>query len=784
MEDMVRRANALKNGIMLNIIYKYPILLLSLIMTIMAGCSVKEEVQSPSVTSEENIDFSFKVAIPELEQETMRTKAQTAEETKIKSVDFLVFKKAASDPEYRYAYHVSGGVLSSTNPMARFKARLKSDPLPSKIYIIANAKIPADMTEPVAGTLESNVKANLSLAATPGVMSATGIPMWGEYEFPSGISVQHSREVGGIKMFRTMAKVTIDFDPALSGHFVHTGLYIARARSNSSVVPGMISASGMVTGVNIPSGVTGLAPINIMPLDASFYLPEDNGYATANELATGAQSKNNTAIIVAGRLNGGPETFHRIDVQQDGFYGRIIRNHHYKIHVKSVKGEGVTSLSDALELTRPTMVYDVRNYNLAEGLKTIVFDEIEQLSAAEKQIILPPDAGTVEVPVNPGEINTSVEIARFDSGTVVGSFGSSANLTEVGALANIVFTSGKCKLSINSGQNSGTLDKTDNLILQTPTKTIVLNVVKKSHSTTGISAVVEGSLNPQKAEFTADGGEKIITITSDTEWKLTALSDWIKAEKLDENKLKISIVGTKDNMAREHIFYIENTFGKKVAIIVSQEYGIEWSKGFLRGGKHSIREVEWRFNIHSPTLRFDVSVTPQNSPKTFATNAGDVFFLPSKVKNPEVLVGQTTIPNIYFQYDNSSTYYIVDGVPEHYDMVGDRYNLDEAKEACPEGWRLPTYNEVRTLINNLQYNNEALYLVQKGENIYFPSSHYYFNGGGAAFHIANSEGSLLYYFAEINQVAMNLKNLPRKMSIGVSTQAARKWETYPIRCVR
>ena len=693
-----------------NILYSI-VLVWSLLLW--SGCSSEELSGGETEPADGKVELSFRLSVPDPEVQAVQTRAQTAAETTISTADVLVFTKKEGATDYTYDYHVQGAMQQTGNPTSGFKARIKSTPLPVKIYVLANASLSAgQITEPTVGQTEEMVKQNLTTSLTPSA-NMNNIPMWGEHTAAGGIAAAYNKEIIGIKMYRALAKATVTVEAALAARFAITNLYLARSRSKIGLVPGAVDAAGMIVSPRVPAHAPNeiLGPIQFAT-GTLLYLPEDEGWGTAAEMAAGTQSKTNTCIIVAGQLDGGTVSYYRVDVRQDNIYGRIIRNHHYQITLSGITKAGTATLQQALDLTTPSMTYEVNSFNLSAGLTTIHFDNIEQLSAAEQQILLMPDAYTRDIPINPGEINTGVQVARYSGGAIDGSFGPAASLPAMSGTATIALQGGAPVLRITTAANAGATDIREQLMLKTPTKMLLLDVIKKSPATVGVSAVVEGATNPQRAEFLATGGTKTVTVASSSDWQVEGVPNWISARKLSSTELQLSIAtNVQADRAREHTLTIRNQTGQTAQIIAYQQYRLEWSNAYSRGGEH-LTTLIYRYQMSGApyTINF-APATPAGTPVGFAAQAGDVNYLTNRVTgyNPSDALNHLGRP------------YLFTTNPANTAMLGDYYLYAQALNACPAGWRLPTYSETETLINNLQVSaNKTLYLTQNGTNIYFP----------------------------------------------------------------
>lgn len=690
---------------------KFAITFWAALLIAMAGCSSEEIQTGSNEFNEGEVELAFRLSIPDPDVKETATRAQTLGETRITTADVLVFSIKTGQTDYTFDYHARGTVSSTSNPVSEFKAKLASSTNPVKLYLLANASaaVTGNATLLQPGATEAAVKSNLSMAFTP-TTTANNVPMWGEYVFAGGITPQYSRQINGITMYRAVAKITVQSNlPATQ--FEITGIYVARGRSNIVLPAKNIDNTGRITEPNVPATgtYTVLDPISITPVISSFYVAEDTGFGKADVFATNSGSDKHTTLIISAKT-GGVESFYRLDIQHDDVYGRIIRNNHYRVAIAGVSGPGAATLQAALNVKTPTLLYDTRNFALTTGLRTIVFDAVEQLSAEARQILLMPQNGVRDIPISAGEINTGVQIARYVPNQPINEndFGQDAQLPAIGGYAEIALVGNSPVLRVTSNQNAGTTDLFENIVLRTPTKMLNLQIVKKSFTTLNIAASVQGALtNTHKAVFTHGGGTKIVNVSSSTAWQIEASADWVRVRKLSDTQFEITTVKPQGASARETSLAIKNEMGQTAFIEIYQEYQLEWSNAYTIGGIHT-DELNYFVAGTSPIKhrRFTPPTVSGTKPLGFAAAAGDVRnIMPKERISPDY---PTTAQLIYPNGEN----------PE---MAGDFYSsAAPSEQTCPSGWRLPYQSEIQTLGENLVWGTNAPYIIQNGVKIYFP----------------------------------------------------------------
>ncbi len=74
--------------------------------------------------------------------------------------------------------------------------------------------------------------------------------------------------------------------------------------------------------------------------------------------------------------------------------------------------------------------------------------------------------------------------------------------------------------------------------------------------------------------------------------------------------------------------------------------------------------------------------------------------------------------NLKYKPINGEQYFVYNDKEELVEKLGYLYPLATAKESCPEGWHLPTYQEYEVLIKSLQSQSNAKYtdLIKGGKS--------------------------------------------------------------------
>lgn len=311
--------------------------LLLALLTLLAVCVLtvscnRDEVDNPD-TGKVRIKF-FAGATPS---------KQATPETEVTQAQAFVFIYNGS--EYLYDYRVpSTAITDIGNNATTFNLLVATETRPAKLYIVANANDAITANEPQAGDTESAVRQRIVENFTASGMSSN-FPMWGEYEFPTGISASLNNTIVNLNVLRAIARIDITADQ-VGSVFSMVSIQAFRANNLMQVAPDSYSGSLLVTQPSIPASATQTA--NTTPISASdnlsvaqLYLPEAAAPAAENILLQAC------CVVVGGRYNGSSTvTYYRIDFQPDieGYpTGQILRNHHYTFNVTDVTQPGFPS---------------------------------------------------------------------------------------------------------------------------------------------------------------------------------------------------------------------------------------------------------------------------------------------------------------------------------------------------------------------------------------------------------------------------------------------------------
>ncbi len=715
------------------------------------------------------VNFNLNVSAPEAHN--AKTRSAGLDENNIENVQVLVLTQSGSTEPFRYAYSVSGNVVATTAGVTTVHTSLKTSASPVKAYILANTSslIPVSMNGLVIGTTEEDLKNQLIFnrdvsfelpAGYENTLQFTGthIPMWGEVTF--GSVTADTPTTANIKLYRAMAKISITVDPALAADFVHTGTYIAGEYPILAMVSQQVDAFGKITDVRMPDFPAAIVippyanlysswPNYVSPAmepAASFYVPEQKGIGTVRELAAGLKKGASTSIIIKGKYRGEEDSYYKLVVKTDSVYGKIVRNHHYNVTLKSIAGTGAKTLKEAIENARFHFVYDINEMDMGEGMTYISFDNLEKLEAAHKIIFMPepllidnPDLWddpsyegpeiTKIIPLNttlPKEalklyyynntLNQYIHEPLIENGAEPMFY---TNYNNMGIELYVYISEDrhnlvvKMKRGFANVNNPKFFTNIGNFLLSNGTKALELGVSLQKNVWAGI----EGATTPYSAknvEIANQGGDQLITVRSTAPWEVRGVPDWIKVVKNQAGNFTVSVAEAQSNTSRECLLSVVNAAGEVDHVRVYQHNKIEWAAANSKGGAHRIKETEFElwYPYYGEYVSF-VSSTPDNSPVTFADPAGDVGIMTPETK------GTYTVKWPLAQYPGTQTHYDP-ARPTYSNMFGDRYGIMESGHVCPPGWRLPTLPEVRMLVSQLKWSGKTLYLEQNGARIYFP----------------------------------------------------------------
>lgn len=273
---------------------------------------------------------------------------QIPTESTISEVKIIVLINNGTGYRYSYIASPASPLLSGNNFSKQFDIDLYTNPNPVKLYIITNANTAIANNMPQVGDTETDIKLKLIQAYNiTGI--TTNFPMWGEYEFPSGITSSDNNRQIQLNVLRAVARVDVNAE-IVSSIFTMTSIQIFRANNTIQIIPnshnGLLSVSQPSVPI-ISSAAIISTPIAVINNNstAQLYIPESVAPEPIDQLL------NATCIIVGGKYNNsGDTTYYRIDFAPNipnYPLGQILRNHHYTFDIQNITTIGWNTPEDA-----------------------------------------------------------------------------------------------------------------------------------------------------------------------------------------------------------------------------------------------------------------------------------------------------------------------------------------------------------------------------------------------------------------------------------------------------
>ena len=320
---------------------------ISILAVILFFISCNDEVEIPAGNDAgDGIKVRMVITIP-FSTGYSKTKAgigQPIHESLISEVQVLVFE------DRKYQYRVPGISINSNTEQTTFTALLKASPLPVELLILANTDEAVISNEPSSGDSKDVVKKKINRQFDNLV---SNFPMYGEYEFPAGLSSTEKQEITGIKMLRSIARVD-------------------------------------VIAAKVNSRMFSVAEEDGNEFSAQLYLPEASSPAESDRVS------NATCVVVGGYYNGSDKmSYYRMDFDPDNkenSFGQILRNHKYIFNVKKVSAPGWDNPDDAANNRSAHIMVEVQQWD--DNTIDMSFDGEHHFGVSSREIVLNNKAGS------------------------------------------------------------------------------------------------------------------------------------------------------------------------------------------------------------------------------------------------------------------------------------------------------------------------------------------------------------------------------------------------------
>lgn len=362
---------------------------ISILAVILFFISCNDEVEIPAGNDAgDGIKVRMVITIP-FSTGYSKTKAGIGEpihESVISEVQVLVFE------DRKYRYRVPGISINSNTEQTTFTALLKASPLPVELLILANTDEAVISNEPSSGDSKDVVKKKINRQFDN---LASNFPMYGEYEFPAGLSSTEKQEITGIKMLRSIARVDVIATEAMNFRLAEVKAY--RANSSLQVIPDEAGSVKVTTPsvpdestANVNSRMFSVAEEDGNEFSAQLYLPEATSPAESDRVS------NATCVVVGGYYNGSDKmSYYRMDFDPDNkenSFGQILRNHKYIFNVKKVSAPGWDNPDDAANNRSAHIMVEVQQWD--DNTIDMSFDGEHHFGVSSREIVLNNKAGS------------------------------------------------------------------------------------------------------------------------------------------------------------------------------------------------------------------------------------------------------------------------------------------------------------------------------------------------------------------------------------------------------
>jgi hypothetical protein len=450
------------------------------------------------------------------------------DECEVREVDVLVFDNSNN----MFLCHARGKDIADASGATNGNAKTfivdlsdAGDVTSVQVMVIANAHgIVADAVntfdeladEPAA----SDVMAMLEFSC-PGKWNVTKssagdftpFPMWGM----ETVDLSDIESIQAISLMRAVAKIDVGLDfsgDAAQGlsTFKLESVRLYNSHGKGSVSPYSGNYSGATASiVSVPASPGSTSP-NPVPYDkttASDGFSGDvscmNAIYMAEHAAGTVGSSTNACLVIGGKYNGeASTTWYRIDfVNSSGAYLPVLRNHRYKVNIKSVDCSGYASVQEALTGESLAAVQiSVTNESLTSHAynKDYALSVMDALTLANNALNT---TGVISLSTSyPGGYTTAV--TSTGNWLAISGGGSSTTATTEGQVNTITVRATSANTTGSS--RTGTVTVTSGSLTRVVTVTQPAAVVAKTFSVT------------EQASFPDNGTQQTLTVTSDSEW--------------------------------------------------------------------------------------------------------------------------------------------------------------------------------------------------------------------------------------------------------------------------
>lgn len=383
-------------------------------LCILISC-VSDEHTVDVINKKEEINVHLHVTTPASGLPQMNTTRawNIANESALEEVDIVVFQSVNNTYEYQYSVKAMNISSTGTNTYT-FNARIIANESALKIYLVANS---SDVINNLsAGDTENNVKTKI-IESYPATGLENNLPMFGEIEFPSGLTTDED-QIPAI-LLRSVARV--DVINNATTNFTMTSIQFYRANNRIQNIPNTVTDNAVTT-PSIPSGTSNTINTDVLYINgtsslAQLYISESSVIDQNNRRLQA------TCVVVGGVYGTDTDTtYYRMDFVPDGspeLFGQILRNHKYVFTISNVQGPGWATPDEAA--INNSSQFDVEIKNWDENTVGMVFDGQNYLGVSDRIINMRYLSGATDTLFVDTDLNTYSVYWLDNNGNIDGS---------------------------------------------------------------------------------------------------------------------------------------------------------------------------------------------------------------------------------------------------------------------------------------------------------------------------------------------------------------------------
>lgn len=363
------------------------------IILILSSC-VWEKIETDNSITENEIQVKITLQMPLAEK--MAYAISDVDENYVATIDVLAFTKDDGKPSgWAYAYSAQGSSISDgggTNQSKKqFVTTVIKNSSSQTFVVLANAREEiaalgeigkkADknaLLERLLSTKSGKWDANEGNEATDPSKSFAPFPMWGEAE---SIISDATTQMAGINMLRCIVRIDVllDNEVITANNFKLGEIDIYNSKMSGRIVPDPANVTaGKATDVTIPSGsINNTTALNYTVPEEMNKAFEHSIYLYEAKAAAKNEAQNATCIVVGGKY--GEDTalsYYRLDFLKSdkSSYHDLLRNHKYRVNIKSVSGRGYATTEEAFNAKPVNMEAEITVWDDGE-ITEVVFGE-------------------------------------------------------------------------------------------------------------------------------------------------------------------------------------------------------------------------------------------------------------------------------------------------------------------------------------------------------------------------------------------------------------------------